>query len=255
MIHRTSFFVACLWAPLPAIGMLVGACVWMALFPRTVQFFDSPREAAGVALIAVPFIYAVLFAGIYVTVRALFALNVLSIWTLLGLSLVASFGSAALVWTSDVEDQRVALLMVVAFVGTFVALAGSALLWWRVALNAPQLPPSLYEKRRTRSGSRRRRDQANESAQGTASPAATSPPEPPTDELIVRWNASAQRLQFVHPDRSRYPAPLAELDEKAFAGMSAQDAAKLIGEPLTRLLSALRSRYDSPSKLDDAQNP
>jgi hypothetical protein len=251
VVARTGFFVASLWAPLPLIGMMVGACLWVLLFPATVGFGEAGRDAAGVALIAVPMAYTGIFGAAYFTARGLYALNILSFWTLLAVCAVVSLLAGGLIAAFGYEERRLLILGAAVAVGGFVGLASTALVWWRVASRTPALVP-VYEKHRS-SRSRPHRSREEATAIVTVEPAPPGAREVVSDELIVRWDSSTRRVQIVHPDRSRYPAPLAEVDDKALSGASAQDAARLIGEPLTRLMPTLRSRYAEPSEADDTR--
>jgi hypothetical protein len=243
MVARTSFFVASLWAPLPLVAMMVLACLWMMMFPKTVDF-EAGRDAAGVGLIAVPFVYTMLFGATYFTARALHALHLLSLWALLAVGAIVSGAAAGIFWASDLVEHNLLLLTAIIFGGSLLGLASTALVWWVVGVRTPALVPS-YERRRSSSRSRRSRDGANVGVI-VADPQAPKR-EVVSDELIVRWDANLRRLQIVHPDRSRYPVPLAEFDQETLA---AEDA-PLIGEALIRLMPSLRSRYRTAAGEDD----
>lgn len=239
MVARSNFFVASLWAPLPLVGMLAAGCLWVIIFPGTIGLGEAYRDAASVALIAMPVIYTAFFGATYFTARALHAINILSVWMLL---VVCGFGAlvaGGLIAASGYEERRMLILAAAVFGGGFVGLAITVLVWWRVASRVPALVP-VYETQSSRSRSRRGREEPTTVVTIEPVPAGTR--EVLSDELIVRWDSSVRRVQIVHPDRLRYPAPLAEIDEKALAGVSAPDAARLVGEPLTRLMPSLRSR-------------
>ena len=59
---------------------------------------------------------------------------------------------------------------------------------------------------------------------------------------------NAQRLLIMHPDRSRFPAPLAEVDAGTLHGMSPQEVSRFIGECFTRLIPGLQSRHEKSSE-------
>jgi hypothetical protein len=243
-VERSGFFVASLWAPLPPIGMLVGACLWVLLFPGTLALNEEEGARAGAVLIAVPLVYTALFGTSYVAARALYLVHLLSRNTLLLLAVAISLIVAAYLILSGTASGIGAPLSIVVIILSLLAAGSAVLVWWRVASTAKPIVPLPYEKRSMRRHSSRR---SGRSAHGERT---VEPVEVSFNDLLVHWDPNAKQLRIMHPDRSRFPAPLAEIGEGALHGMSSQEAAKYIGECFTRLIPDLRSRYEKSSSPD-----
>lgn len=66
-----------------------------------------------------------------------------------------------------------------------------------------------------------------------------------TNELILRWDAESKVLLVMHPDKERFPNPLARIEEETLDKMSWPDASKFIGEFVTLLVPELRKKFES----------
>jgi hypothetical protein len=66
-----------------------------------------------------------------------------------------------------------------------------------------------------------------------------------TNELIFRWDESSQRLLVLDADPKRSPKIITQIEYDTLANMSWPDASKFIGEFVTLLVPALRSKYSS----------
>ena len=222
--------------------MLVAACLWVLLFPMG----EHSGLTAGAVLIAVPLVYTALFGASYVTVRALYVLQILSRLTLLCVAGLIALGVAALLAVSGVATGIGMPTSIALVTLSFMAAGSGALVWWRVASKAKPILAPPYEKRPSsrRHRSRRERRSGGESSH-TAEPA-----EVVHHELIVQWDPKARRLLILHPDRSRYPGPLAEVDTGTLDGMSDQEASRFIGECLTRLMPDLRHGHEQASDFE-----
>jgi len=241
MISRTRFFVASIWAPLPPVGMLVGICAWILLFPGTFGFDHTERRAAAAGLIAVPFLHTAIFGVSYVSARALYSVHALSRIALMGVCVVVAGLIAAAIFGTSI-GRRIGTAPGLAVVAvSFLAAVSAVLMWWRVASTEP--PPHV-RRRHGRSGRHGERSGATE---GAASPAPGPAPLGATQvavtDLIVRWDAGGRCLLILHPDRARYPEPLARIGEGMLHGMSSHEASRVIGESFTQLIPELRARY------------
>lgn len=217
--------------------MLVGACLWVLLFPDTLALDEEARATAGVVLIAVPLVYTALFGASYVTARALYVLRMLSRMTLLCVAVAIALGVAAVLAFSSIAEfgapTPVALVIL-----SFLAAASAVLVWWRVASTAKPILPPPYEKRTSRRHRSRREGKSGDGERRRGEPA-----EVVYNELVVQWDPTARRLLIMHPDRSEFPAPLAEIEAGTLHGMSPQEASRFIGDCFTRLIPDLRSRH------------
>lgn len=254
-VPRSNFFLASLWAPLPPVVMLAAACLWVYLFPGTIGLGETASNAAGAILIGTPVVYTAVFGASYFAARALHALRWLSRWTLLCVYGILPVSLGIFFAVSGLGAALGAPVAAGIIVLGFVAVGSSALVWWLVATRATPVPEPLYEKRpRLRRSSRRDRDARPDAPVGRRPviqpESVPTAPSAPTalSELIVRWDPNSRRLLIMHPDRARFPAPLAEVGEGALHGMSQQEASKVIGEALTRLIPDLRSRYVKPAE-------
>jgi hypothetical protein len=224
--------------------MLVGACLWVILFPGTLVLGEEAGAHAGAVLIAVPLVYTALFSASYVTARALYILGMLSRRTLLCVAGAVSLGVAAILALSGISAFGAPTLVTPVIV-SFLAAASAVLVWWQVASTAKILIPPPYEKRTSRRHRSRREGRSGGGEHGKVEPL-----EVVYNELIVQWDPNAQRLLIRHPDRSRFPAPLAEVDAGMLHGMSSQEVSKFIGDCFTRLIPGLQSRHEKSSEVD-----
>ena len=147
MIERGRFFVASLWAALIPVGMLVLACVSVVLLPAVGPLSNLEPNAAGVALILVPFAYTAMVVASYLIGRALYHLHVLSrIVLLCAYGLLSLLCAVIFSWSSEVVGfaAGASLLAFFIFLGlSLVGLETAAVVWWRVASDVPA--PSAKE--------------------------------------------------------------------------------------------------------------
>jgi len=223
--------------------MLVGACLWVLLFPGTLALGEDAEATAGAVLIAVPLVYTALFGASYVTARALYVIRMLSRTTLLCVAGAISLGVAAVLAFSNLTEFGLPTSVTLVIL-SFLAAASAVLVWWQVASTAKLIIPPPYEKRPSRRH-RSRREGGGGGERGTAEPA-----EVVYNELVVQWDPKAQRLLIMHPDRSRFPAPLVEVDAGTLHGMSPQEVSRFIGDCFTRLIPGLQSRQEKSSEVD-----
>ncbi len=245
-VPRSNFFLASLWAPLPPVIMLAGGCLWVYLFPGTIGLGETASNAAGAILIGTPVVYTAVFGASYFAARALHGLRWLSRWTLLCLYSVLPLALGIFFAASGLGAALGTAVAVGIVVLGLVAVWSAALVWWLVGAKATPLPEPLYEKRpRSRRSSRRDRGAGPDGAEERRP---VNQPESALHELLVRWDPNSRRLLIMHPDRARFPAPLAEVGEGTLHGMSSQEASKFIGDALTRLIPDLRSRHTRPAE-------
>lgn len=223
--------------------MLVGACLWVLLFPGTLALGEGAGATAGVVLIAVPLVYTALFGASYVTARALYVLRMLSRMTLLCVAVAISLGVAAALALSSLGGYGAPTSAVLVIL-SFLAAASTVLVWWRVASTVKPIIPQPYEKPSPRRHRSRRERRSAGGKHRTA-----EPEEVVYNELVVQWDPEARRLLIMHPDRSKFPAPLAEIGAGTLHGMSPQEASRFIGDCFTRLIPDLQSRHEKPSEL------
>jgi len=241
-VPRSNFFVASLWAPVPPIVLGAAACLWVLLVPETLNLGETARNVAGAILIGLPVVYTGIFGASYFAARALNGLRILGRLSLVCVCAGVAIFNGVFLWLTGLYTYA-GIGVSAAIVGlTFVALTMAALLWWWVAVTVKPVPEPLYVKRPR---SRRSRSQRRDAASGAA-PRDTVQPEQVANELIVRWEPNARRLVIMHPDRTRFPRPLAEIGAATLDGMPQQDASRFLGDYLTELIPELRSRHAKP---------
>jgi 4-amino-4-deoxy-L-arabinose transferase-like glycosyltransferase len=222
--------------------MLVGACLWVLLFPGTLTLGEEAAPTAGAVLIAVPLVYTALFGASYVTARALYILRMLSRTTLLCIAVAVSLGVAAVLALSGISEFGAPTSVTLVIVSFFAA-ASAVLVWWQVASTTKPIIPPPYEKRSSRRHRLRREGGSGGGERGTVEPA-----EVAYNELVVQWDPKAQRLLILHPDRSQFPVPLAEVDAGTLHGMSPPEVSRFIGDCFTRLIPGLQSVHEKSSE-------
>jgi hypothetical protein len=66
-----------------------------------------------------------------------------------------------------------------------------------------------------------------------------------TNHIIFRWDESSRRLFVIDADPVGAPKPIAQIEYSTLDKMSWPEASQFIGEFVTLLVPALRSRYSS----------
>ena len=80
-------------------------------------------------------------------------------------------------------------------------------------------------------------------------------PHPYTDEITFRWDAATECLLVLHPNRTQWPDPIAQVSSQTLAGMTWPDASRFIGEFVTLLIPELRRRYEPQFPDSGASDP